>query len=504
MMEGSFVHSCRRLSFASLALGFLSVVSAASAQNQTPTLSPIVVGGDLPYEVNVYVRNMGSATIPTLQSFAFGQLGDEWVIVAGRTNGLHNFSGDGTTNFPPQFQNTNVWVIDPVAQQSWSRSLTDPSAGLTAAQVDSLSATNTEFFQNGTTLYVAGGYVYDSVGNDFTTYDTLSALDLPGVVAWVKDDVGSLAANLRQLTDPVFKVTGGIMQQIDGRTLLVFGQDFEGPYTPGVSGVYTHEVRSFDIDDDGGELGISNLAISMPIPAYRRRDLNVVPFLHNEGPGTYTEGLIAFSGVFTEAVGVWTVPVEITAAGVPSMADPNDPNTFKQGMNNYDSPTISLYRTSDDSTHTLVFGGISLQFYDEETSTIVTDNNAPFIKQSTSIVRSSAGAYTQYLLESGAFPTINGVNGPLLFGAGARFFPAGDVPMIGDLVDLDSLGGSMLLGQIYGGIMATAPNNGPSTASSYVFDVVLTAPEAGELGSLLAATVLCALARRRRRQATAA
>ena len=168
------------------------------------------------------------------------------------------------------------------------------------------------------------------------------------------------------------------------------------------------------------------------------------------------------------------------------MADPNDPETFKQGMNNYDSPTISLYRASDDSTHTLVFGGISLQYYDYATSAFVTDDGSPFISQSTSIVRSAAGAYTQHLLEGGAFPTINGVSGPLLFGAGARFLPSSELPMIGDLVGLDSLGGTVLLGQIYGGIMATAPNNGPSTASSYVFDVVLTAPEPGALASVLA------------------
>ena len=502
MMEGVNLHSCTRVMVAVLGFGLLLLVAAAQADNQTPTLSPIVVGGDLPYEIDVVVRDMGGATVPTLQSYAVGQLGDEWVLVAGRTNGLHNFSGDGTTNFPPQFQNTDIWVIDPVAQQSWSRSLSDVSAGLSAEQIDSLSATNTEFFQSGSTLYIAGGYVYDSVGDDFTTYSTLSALDLPGVVEWVKSGTGSVAANLRQRNDPIVKVTGGFMQQIDGRTLLVFGQDFEGPYTPGANGTYTHEVRAFDIDDDGGTLDISNVVTSTPQPAYRRRDLNVVPFLHSTGPGTYTEGLIAFSGVFTESSGVWTVPVEITAEGTPSMADPNDPGTFKQGMNNYDSPTISLYSVADDSTHTLVFGGISLQFYDYATSTFVTDDSAPFISQSTSIVRSTTGAYTQYLLDGGAFPTINGVNGPLLFGAGARFIPSRSLPMVGDLVDLDALGGTVLLGQIFGGIMATAPNNGPSTASSYVFDVLYTAvPEADGIGSALAAAVaLCALTRRRQRR----
>ncbi len=479
-----------------VSLALLALVSPARAQNQTATLSPIVVGGTLPYEIQVSVRDMGNAIMPTLQSFAFGQLGDEWVIVAGRTNGLHNFTGDGTVNFPPLSQNSEIWVIDPVTQQSWSRSLNAMSSGLSAAQVDSLQATNTEFVQDGSTLYVVGGYVYDSIQDDFTTYDTLTALDLPGVVDWVKNETGTLAQNIRQLSDPTFQVTGGVIQQINGRTLLVFGQDFEGPYTPGANGVYTQQVREFDIVDDGQTLAIFNLVASTPLGEYRRRDLNVVPYLHNTGPGFYEEGLIALAGVFTESGGVWTVPVEISADGTPSMADPNDPATFKQGMNSYDSPTISLYRAADDSTHTLVFGGISLQYYDTGTSAFVTDNDAPFINQSTSIVRATDGVYTQYLLDPGAaFPTISGPSGPLLFGAGARFFPSSGLPMIGDLVDLGSLQGTVVLGQIYGGIMATLPNFGPSTASSYVFDVTFV-PEPGALGAIAAAASCGALARR--------
>ena len=486
------------------AFALFALAPPARAQNQTPTLSPIVVDGDLPYIIDVVVRDMGAATIPTLQSYAVGQVGDEWVVLAGRTNGLHNFTSDGTQNFPPQFQNSTVWVIDPVAQASWSRALTDPTSGLGPEQVDSLSATNTEFYQDGTTLYVAGGYVYDSVADDFTTYDTLSEINLPGVIDWVKTGTGSLAANLRQVSDPIVKVTGGIMTEIDGRTLLVFGQDFEGPYTGSADGTYTQQVRSFDIVDVEGSLAIANTDASAQAAEYRRRDLNVVPFLHRTGPATYDEGLIAFSGVFLPGPtgGVWTVPVEISADGTPSMADPNHPDTFKQGMNNYDSPTISLYSETDDSTHTLIFGGISLQYYDYSTGHFVTDDGAPFISQSTSIVRSTAGAYTQYLLDGADYP-VSGVNGPLLFGAGARFLPATDLPKVGDFFDLDGLRGTVVLGQIYGGIMAVQGNGGPSTASSYVFDVLYTAvPEPGDLASSAIALIsVAALAASRSRAA---
>jgi hypothetical protein len=149
--------------FLSVAAAFaltLALAASLHAQNQTATLSPVVLDGNLPYTISLKVHDMGGAAIvPTLQSFAFGVYSNEWVLVAGRTNGLHNFTNDGFQNFPPAYQNTFIWVIDPATQETWSRALTDPTAGLTQAQIDELSATNTEFAQIGDRLYIAGGYV---------------------------------------------------------------------------------------------------------------------------------------------------------------------------------------------------------------------------------------------------------------------------------------------------------------------------------------------------------
>ena len=108
------------------------------------------------------------------------------MLIAGRTNGLHGFSDDGLANFPPRYQNTDVWVIDPASKETWSRSLNDTSSGLTSNEIDSLSSTNTESYQDGNTLFIVGGYVYSRAINNFTTYNALSAIDLPTLVDWVK------------------------------------------------------------------------------------------------------------------------------------------------------------------------------------------------------------------------------------------------------------------------------------------------------------------------------
>jgi hypothetical protein len=445
----------------------------ALAENQTATFSPVIVGGSLPYKLSLSVYNMGgSAIVPTLQSYALGVSNNLWVLVAGRTNGLHNFTNDGFQNFPPAYQNTTIWVIDPVNKQTWSRSLNDPTAGLTVPQVDSLSATNTESMQIGDRLYIAGGYVYDRTSDNFTTYDTLTALDLAGVVDWVQNGVGSLAAHLRQTSSPTLQVAGGEMHVINGRTLLVFGQDFEGPYTVASNGNYTQQVRAFDIVDDGVTLAIANVTASTPLPEYRRRDLNVVPFLEDGGA---TEGLLALSGVFLPGPdgGVWTVPVEVSADGTPSMADPNLPGTFKQGMSSYRSATISFYSANLGQTHTISLGGISLEYYDTATHQIAYDAEVPFINSISDTVRTDAGAYTQYYL--GEFPTVpnpsNG-NAPFLFGAEADFIPSPVIPTYDNgMLNLDGITQPTVIGYIFGGIIAQQANFGASGASNLIFQV---------------------------------
>ena len=76
---------------AALLLGSISV---ASADNQTTDLSPIQMGG-LPYNIGVQAYDFGSADLPTLQSFAAGEYDGKWVLIAGRTNGLHGFTNSG-------------------------------------------------------------------------------------------------------------------------------------------------------------------------------------------------------------------------------------------------------------------------------------------------------------------------------------------------------------------------------------------------------------------------
>jgi hypothetical protein len=166
------------------------VPALASAQHQT-ALDPPLVGGTLPYSISLREISLSPAPIPTLHSVAAAKWEGQWVLLAGRTAGLHGLTGQNA--FDPQFENRSVWVIDPVSRQSWSKSLaeTNPASGLGADVVDSLSSVNTQFHQTGDRLIVVGGYGYKRSVADHKTYDTITFIDLPGLIGWVKQAAGS-------------------------------------------------------------------------------------------------------------------------------------------------------------------------------------------------------------------------------------------------------------------------------------------------------------------------
>jgi hypothetical protein len=452
--------------------------------HQTDTVTQIIENGELPYELSLQVYDFGMASLPTLHSYAAGEYDGKWVLLAGRTNGLHGFMGGNQAgeNFPPEFQNREVWVIDPVTRQSWSRSLETEPGTFNDFQLNSLTQANNQFMQQGDELYMVGGYglISDVEGTEtFGTFDTLSAINLPGIVDWVQTGSGEASDHVRQIQDSSLQVTGGAMFEIGGTTHLIFGQNYEGVYRNGVNGIYTNQIRSFDIVDDGSSLSLANSSASAQEDDYRRRDLNVFPRVKNNGGEELDEGIVVLSGVFTEQTGVWTVPVEIDADGNPSMADPQGVDTFKQGFNGYHAAKLGFYSAAADEHHELLFGGLSVMYLDEDLEQVIADDDAPFVNDITSVVIDTNGDYAQYHL--GYFPELlDDDENRLRFGANAEFFLADGIATYDNgVINLDALSGETVIGYIYGGIVSNGPHargnpNVETLASNTIFQVILT------------------------------
>lgn len=466
--------------FIFLVLIFINGIYQSSyGDNQTAVVSPIYSGENLPFKVRVELE---SFTLPNgIQSFAFATYQGKWLLLTGRTNGLHGFNDDD--NFPPRAQNTTVYVVDPCQNTVLSRSLLDSRAGLSLEQIDLLSVTSAQFYQTKETLYIAGGYGIDSATGQMSTKSVLTAIDIPGLIRWVTkpESEQTAAKSIRHLFHPLFQVTGGYMAQVNKNlSLLIFGQNFIGSYIPSSNGLYTEQVRRFRLFDNGKKLvvHVKNSKPQIPDPNYRRRDLNIVPVIC-PSHGTSKLDFMAFAGVFTPTGGAWTVPVKIRSNGEASMADPIAPDTFKQAMNHYVCPTVGLYSSSHRKMYVIFFGGISFGFF--ENGSFTTDSELPFINQITTIQLDRKGHLKQYLMDS-TYPTIlstaSNPGNPLLFGAGAQFIPAEHLPVYNkDILKLDRLGkGSLLIGYIVGGIQSTLPNTASSSdsaASPYIFRVIL-------------------------------
>lgn len=476
--------------FHSLLVMGVSLLGTLSADNQTTTVSKVLSDHALPFRVRLEKADF---KLPIgVQSYIHGIHDDKWLIITGRVSGLHGFVENSTNNFPANKQNTHVFVIDPVTKKTFMRSLLDPKSGLTQEQVDSLSVTAAQGYQSGNTLYITGGYGLDTATGNFDTKNALTAINISGLIHWVTNPSPNETAvqHIRQIFDNTFKVTGGYMNKTGNNpTLLIMGHEFNGFYNnpaqqPPVFQQYTEQVRRFHINDDGVTLSFTP-ASSLPLtpdPNFRRRDLNVVPVVKKRNK-KLENSFVVLSGVFTPSVGVWTVPVEVSAKGLPLMADPSLPSTFKQAMNNYDCATFGLFSEKTGDMYTILLGGMSFGFFKEtkEGLKFRTDPMIPFISQTTTIKIDKQGKYTQHFMRDGGFPLIRSKKvhpgNPLLFGSECEVFLLDGIAKYkNEILKLDSIQKPTLIGYVVGGIKSTLPNTttqADSSTSQYIFKVIV-------------------------------
>lgn len=483
-------------------VAFLSICGLY-ADNQTPTVNAPLSESGLPYRLQV---RQADFSLPSgLHSFVFAIYEGEWLMLSGRTNGLHNVdtTDPSDNSFPVANQNTTVYVVNPSTKQTFSRSLLDPASKLSSVQIEQLSVTNALFLQsfNKKTLYMVGGYGINQAKGQMDTKAVLTAIDVPSLIKWVKrsKQVSSVAQCIRQVNHPLLQVTGGEMVQANPHQpfLLAFGQNFDGNYTQSSSGTYTYQVRPFQIIDTKNQLFIQPYNQPAPIASYRRRDLNVVPVIKKSG-NTYVNAFVALSGVFTpggaDNPGAWTVPIEIAADGSSKTFDPSNPNTFAQGMNNYACANLGLYSEKTNDMFNVLFGGLSYLIVSDgnqdsctacpppNEGILTTCDNLPFVNDITTVRIDSSGNYGQYLM-SAKFPTIiadfgTQPGGPIWFGSSAAFFPADNLPMYSNgVIAFDKLGSKpVFLGYIVGGIASSVTDTNDlsdSQASTYIFSVIL-------------------------------
>lgn len=395
--------------------------------------------------------------VPTLQSFAYAQSGGKWLLLAGRTNGLHSFTT--SPSFPSRFQNRTMYVYDPVAGQMWSRSTYQD---LPLSLADRLSSSNTNYVQVGNRLYVIGGYGLDSTADSITTFSNITAIDVQETINAIMNNQ-SVAPYVRTLQDSRLVCTGGDLGYKDGYFYLYGGQGFYGDYlSPYSVQEYNYTYSKFQVNDNGSSLSISNFTSTLDSANLRRRDLNFVDAVYPDG----TPYFINYGAVFTLSTLPWLNPIYLDDTGY------TVDQSFDQLFQQYDCASLVMMDSTSGDLYTTLFGGISYYYYDTVINQVVQDSNVPFVHDVSTIIKPASGTTTQIL---------NPIRMPDLIGAEARLIPDTTVPHYDNgVIKFHELSGRTFVGYIYGGIKADTSNFGDgSTASDIVLKVYVTPKSIG-------------------------
>lgn len=387
-----------------------------------------------------YTLQLDPISIPDLlglHSYAYGQAGGKWLVIGGRIDGLH--ARQPFNAFPVSDNNTDLYVIDVAAGQYWSA----PLSSLTTGMQEQLQATNMNFFQREDTLYIAGGYAYSNTAADHMTFPNLTTIQVSNVIDAIVNNT-SFASYFKQTTGQAFAVTGGHLAMLADTFYLIGGHRFDGRYNPMGHATYTqtysNQIRKFTIDNSGSGISYSYVdSITDPVHLHRR-DYNLMPQVFPDG----TEGYTISSGVFQINADLpFLYPVDITPAG-------HTPITaFEQYLSNYHSAAAALYDSSENSMHSLFFGGMSRYYYDN--GSLIQDDLVPFVRTISRVTRSADGTLTEYQMP---------IEMPGLKGASAEFIVNEQLSRTSNAViklnDLTT--DTVTIGHIYGGILSTSLN----------------------------------------------
>lgn len=395
--------------------------------------------------------------MPGLQSYAWADYNGYWIMIGGRTDGLH--LRQPNQSFAAAGKNTMIYAINTSTWQVTSISNTS----LPTAIKEQIESTNMQFVQRNDKLVLIGGYGYAPSAADHITHPQLTVVDLPLLIGAIAAQT-NLPAAFSSVTDQRMAVTGAHLTWFNNKFYLVGGHRFDGRYNPmngpSFTQTYTNAISTFDIDYSGAAPLIQNYATTVDAINLHRRDYNLSSMLYANGD----EGLVAWSGVFQTGVDLpFLNNIAISATGYAEI-----PN-LSQNLNQYHTANTVIHNAAANETHAIFFGGIS-QFWVDASGNLVQNDSVPFVKTISMITRKSDDTFQEYALPATM---------PGYLGASAEFIPASQATPIGEgIINWDATStDSVLIGYIVGGISSTAPNiffsntGTQSAATTSVFEV---------------------------------
>lgn len=471
---------------------FAAIIAVCTIYSCTNSEPKEEVKVETPITANYTVESSGVSLPNGIQSFSLGINSDgDWVVIGGRTNGLHNFS---PPSFPLKKANSNIYIINPdsgVVDSFDVVTLLPKLLNITANRImKQFVATNIQHTQVGNYLYLAGGYGFDITNKlqaTYLTHNIVSRVDLNRLTTAIKlKNADSIIASVVTDTCSQLAVTGGeLFKLTDGNFYLAVGHNFNGEYgnagTKGVpqpTQVYTKKVSVFSINETANSIAV-NINNSMIIPSttqidstsiFRRRDLVVAPAVmpvNQIGLGLYG-GVFKWTSTISNAGAPFRTPIYISSQTYPDHEYYFHDSSYIQPSNLYSAANVLMYSPQQTTMLTSIFGGIT------NDNTQGEDGNPSWTNKILTISRQLSNNSYSSIYSSSPLPTY--------MGAEAIFVPSGQLPATMyynqnyNIFNYDNIpqNTSTFLGYIVGGIISNAPQSSgtnPTVANSLIYKV---------------------------------
>lgn len=407
-------------------------------------------------QANVAVQSVQWANWPALQSFSIGEWEGEWLVVGGRTDGLHQ--RQPWAAFASTGQPLAVYVLNPQTGGTWSA----PLDSLPVLVRDQFRSTNLQAATHGPWFYLLGGYGLSSATGTFITHPQMTRIHLGSAIAAIKNGGTGLSACVQTKFDNRFAVTGGKLVPYGNRLVLLGGHRFDGAYNPMGHATYTqtysHKAAHWVPLDSANSFALGGYQEILDTARLHRRDWNVLPYR-----AASTAYLLGFSGVFQRGVDLpYTSGVAWNGDSVWT------PTGFSQRLNQYHCASFGVYDSIAQSYAAVFLGGIA-QYVPSVGGGLSADPNVPFVK-TIGLIAHQNGLWSERALATEL---------PQFLGTSAEFLLAPGIPRDSlGLVRLNALAGdSVFIGYLFGGIVSGSPvvffgnNPGASQATSQLYKV---------------------------------
>ena len=462
---------------------------------------------------DVVIKATKKSNAPSLQSFAHGISGSDWLLFAGRTNnpvdslngGLHNINGNYTyTSFIPSSFNKTVYVYDVIQDQKWEMDWIVFQNALKSnwpncsSIVDSLLTvfinSNSLITQKDDDLILVGGYgPSPQVDTTFITYNQVAKINIPTLISIVKGIAVSPGESFPIHFGHSGRLisTGGEMYMINDTLYLAGGHNFganANNFQQYVSAVYPFTIK------ENGDYGL-DVTVYKPISdaldpsnpteadnsVFRRRDAPIVPSIYyNRDLNVIQQGITFYAGVFQPGSPprAWNNAIYVTPG---NKQNPYfyDSDYGQDNHNVYSCPDFEAYDSNTNLIHTFLLGGIgSGKGHGKDTLSGFT-NNSLHIQANIDSLRS------RYTLHENTYnsDTLFGAEAAMILNENAlKFYTTAN----GERTEIIELAttftadtGSVEVGYIYGGISAFTANpqsygSKKSAASNKIWKVSLT------------------------------